>query len=519
MSFGSFSVATANDDGLITEQFVVKVDKAGTFIDKITDSERIRITNLKIIGEIDGSDFQYIRDMAGTFESYGQLSFLDISEARIVPGGFADCYTEDNIIGKGLFANSRLSSIMLPEFMPSIEEATFRGCKNMTSIYVPSSVTSIGDDAFNDCSGLERVGVADGVVSIGMGAFQGCSSLTDFVIPSSVVSIGADAFDGCSSLTNIMLPSNLSSIKYATFRGCSGLTGIVIPSGITSIEGNVFANCSGLEKISVERDNVNYDSRNDCNAIINSESNTLITGCRSTVIPNNVTSIGESAFEGCSGLTHIVIPSNVTSIGDYAFVGCSFTDVEVPSGVTSIGMGAFHSCRNLVEINIPNGVTSIKEGTFVNCNSLASITIPSSVTSIGLGAFQCCSSLTSISFPQGLTSLGEHCFYGCDKLASIYVNWKTPLPINANVFESIDKKSCVLYVPKGTYDDYRLSTWGDCFERIVEYEPTSVNAVTKIVDPTESSRYSVDGQRLNAPTQGLNIVKYSDGSVKKVVVQ
>ena len=155
---------------------------------------------------------------------------------------------------------------------------------------------------------------------------------------------------------------------------------------------------------------------------------------------------------------------------------------------------------------------------FWGCSGLTGITIPSSVTSIGSSAFYGCSGLTSLSFPSGITSIGSSAFLGCSGLTSIYVYAEKMPKLGTNMFDGCDAKKCTVYVPKGTYDDYWLSEFG-YFENIVEFDPTGINNVITSNDAKELSRYSLNGQRLSAPTKGLNIVKYSDGSVKKVAVQ
>ena len=281
MLLGCLSIQAADDD-LITKQITVKLEQAGTLSDKIGSSKKYKLTNLKIVGEINGADFALIRDMAGLHNDRGKLSVLDLSEAKVVSGGD-------------------------------------------TSSYYYTYNDHIGGNTFNNCVGL----------------------------------------------TSLTLPSGVTLIDYSAFEGCIGLTSLDIPSGVTEI--------------------------------------------------------GSSAFEGCSGLTSLDIPSGVTEIGRSAFSGCS--------GLTSIYV-----------------------------------------------------------YAGKLPKMGSDVFNGCDS------------------------KKCIVYVPKGEYDDYWLSEFG-YFENIVEFAATGIDKVTTSTDAKELSRYSVNGQRLSAPAKGLNIVKYSDGSVKKVAVQ
>ena len=242
-------------------------------------------------------------------------------------------------------------------------------------------------------------------------------------------------------------------------------------------------------------------------------------GLTSLTIPSSVTEIGESAFEGCSGLTSLTISSSVTSIGEYAFSGCSgLTSLTIPSSVTSIGEGAFHGCSGLTSLTIPSSVTSIGRYAFSGCSGLTSLTIPSSVISIGEGAFSGCSGLTSLTIPSSVTSIGGRAFEGCSGLTSIYVYPEKLPKLGEFIFNGCDAKNCTVYVPTGTYDDYWCSEFG-YFEKIVEFDPTGIDKVTTSTDAKEVSRYSVNGQRLSAPSKGLNIVKYSDGRVKKIAVQ
>ena len=204
--------------------------------------------------------------------------------------------------------------------------------------------------------------------------------------------------------------------------------------------------------------------------------------------------------------------------GDWYYHGYAFGDFFCYTSDDVIGNYAFAGCRSLTNLTLPSSVTEIGYKAFWDCSGLTSLTLPSSVTEIGDYAFLGCSGLTSLSFPSGITSIGYNAFSGCSGLTSIYVYAEKLPKMESDVFDGCDAKKCTVYVPKGTYDDYWLSGFG-YFENIVEFDPTGINNVITSNDAKELSRYSVNGQRLSAPTKGLNIVKYSDGSVKKVAVQ
>ena len=208
----------------------------------------------------------------------------------------------------------------------------------------------------------------------------------------------------------------------SAFMYCFSLTSITIPNSVTSIGVGVFAFCRSLNSITVAAGNAHYDSRNNCNAIIQTDSNILVAGCSTTVIPNTVTSIGDRAFYYCSGLTSIAIPNSVTSIGNSAFRGCSgLTSVTIPNSVTSIGNDAFYGCSGLTSVTIGNSVTFIGNNAFGYCTGLTSITIPNSVTSIGNCAVYYCGGLSSITIGNSVTSIGNCAFYYCSGLTSVTI--------------------------------------------------------------------------------------------------
>ena len=299
--------------------------------------------------------------------------------------------------GYAFYGCTGLTSITIPDSVTSIVWGAFSGCTGLTSITIPDSVTSIGDSAFSNCTGLTSITIGDSVTSIVREAFHGCKGLTSVTIPDSVTSIDVSAFSGCTGLTSVTIPDSVTSIGNYAFYGCTGLTSITIPDSVTSINYSAFTGCTGLTSITIDSNNKIYDSRNNCNAIIETESNTLIFGCKNTVIPDSVTSIGGDAFFGCTGLTSITIPDSVTRIGGYAFYGCTgLTSITIPDSVTSIVWGAFYGCKGLTSVTIGDSVTSIDYDAFYGCKGLTSVTIGDSVTSIGYKAFYGCTGLTDV---------------------------------------------------------------------------------------------------------------------------
>ena len=241
-------------------------------------------------------------------------------------------------------------------------------------------------------------------------------------IPGSVRDIGDCAFCQCIELKEIVIPEGVTRIGDSSFFGCSNIKRIYIPSTVTLIEETAFGSCGSLIEIVVSEDNPVYDSRNNCNAIIETASNTLICGCGGTVIPDTVTSIRSRAFYGAESLSAIKVPSSVTEIGEAAFELCdNLINVELPDSITCIKNSTFSFCESLTKIRIPDYVTTIEESSFYACRSLMTVDFGKAVDRINFGAFRKCSSLVEIRFPDSLTTIENSVFEGCTSLTEIYL--------------------------------------------------------------------------------------------------
>ena len=320
------------------------------------------------------------------------------------------------------------SKLDIPLYVPVGTKAAYQEAKGWKEFSQIKAAIAFGTCGVKD-DNLRWALEDDGLLSIsGTGAMADWSnsgsvpwssyksSITSIMIEEGVSNIGNNAFYACQNVTSVKLSGSIKSIGDLAFYNCKNLTAMEIPSSVTSIGQKVFALCTGLSSIKVEIGNTTYDSRNNCNAIIETATNTLIAGCKSSVIPNGITSIGSNAFWNCADLTSIVIPNSVTSIGANAFYWCK---------------------------------------------GLTSVTMSKSVTNIGNDAFSTCTALTSIVLPGTVTSIGKLAFSGCTGLTSITCEALTPPECGTGCFNNVDK-SIPLYVPTGKETAYHdAPLWGD----------------------------------------------------------
>lgn len=396
------------DDGLITDQVKINVEKAGTLCDMLSIEQKHSITNLKVSGELNIEDVKFIREMAGSYSSHGtrldpdgKLQHLDLSDVTFVSGGSFTVYDG----GGGAGENYWLEKVnIMPD---SIEGPTFALLPNLLTIVLPSRTVKIGKEVFSMNRNLVSVALPSGLIKIDNGAFSACS--------------------------------NLSAIK----------------------------------------------------------------------LPISLKKIGDYAFSGCTNLTSIVLPPDLTEISDGMFSGAGLTSLDIPYGVTRIGYHAFSECK----------VTSVR--------------LPDSVIETNGFSFSLCENLTSIVLPSSLTGMGHRDFYGCTKLTTIYAymnvppryydtrypDFYYPFEFGSNSIMNGVRDNAVLYIPKGSSSAYsKAIDWRE-FKNIVEFDPTSIENINTAKDIKKTSSYTLDGQRLDHPRRGLNIVKYSDGTVRKILVK
>ena len=401
-------------------------------------------------------------------------------------------YTVTSIGSKAFSGCTRLKKVTIPNSVTSIGNEAFYYCIDLTTVTVPNSVTSIGSGAFTYCSYLTEVTIPNSVTNIGDKAFYYCYGLKAVTIGNSVTSIGDYAFDGCPNLIEITIPNSVTNIGDNAFSECRGLKAVTIGNSVTAIGGWAFSYCTGLttvvwnarsSQIPLSEFGNPMPPFSNCDRltdfVFGEEVEHIpaylcynLTSLKNLVIGNSVTTIGNSAFSDCTGLTtvtwnarnvqdfqstggrpfsncknltefvfgeevehipdylcyklttlkNLVIGNSVTSIGEWAFHRCtSLTEVTIPNSVTTIGGLAFYSCTGLQKVTIGNSVKSIGDKAFYFCNGLTEVSIPNSVTSIGSGTFEDCTGLKTVTIGNSVKSIGSWAFSSCTSLTAITI--------------------------------------------------------------------------------------------------
>ena len=479
-------------------------------------------------------------------------------------------------LGSDFYGCSLLTSIIVPKNVISLTQtdswnSTFMWCYNLISVTLGDNIESIADKTFYHCMALKSINIPKKLITIGNEAFYNCPSLSTLIIPSSVESIGEEAFWYCSGLTSIVveegnkyfdsrdncnaiiktrtntlivgsantvIPNTVTTIERGAFYG-TGLTSLTIPKSVTKIGYGAFSGCGGLVSIVVEEGNPNYDSRNNCNALIETATATLIKGCNNTIIPDGIAVIASGAFNNCSGLKSITIPSSVRTIENYAFQYCSgpnLLSIVVEEG--NPNYDSRNNCNALIETAtdslilgckntiIPKDVKAIAPYAFYNCTGLTYITIPNNIKKIEGATFYGCTDLTTIVFGNGLELIESFAFSNCLNINNVYC-YAEQVPDAKGTYGNdvffFNKSLATLHVPAASIEAYKAEYPWDGFGSIValtdsDPNPSSITNVNQEIT-TGTRYYSLDGTQTATPQRGLNIIRMKDGSTRKVVLK
>ncbi len=343
------------------------------------------------------------------------------------------------------FQNCKITKISIPNSVTSIGSYAFSGCSELNTLVIPNSVTTIGKNAFNETLWYNLQ--PDGVVYVGKVAYTYKGIMPENAnveIEDGTLGIADRAFEYCTKMVSVTIPNSVTTIGEGAFINCWKITSVYIPSSVTSVGKSTFAHCNNLSIINVSPDNGFFDSRGNSNAIIETKTNKLIVGCKTTIIPNTVSTLGASCFHACMGLrtfsipnsvkiieesaffacnylTSINLPNSITSIGTYAFAGTRLTSLIIPNSVQKLGMRAFDGCGSLKTISLSTSLTEIPYEAFNECVHLTSLTIPDGVRKIGQGAFSKCNDLISVVIPSSVERIGSKAFESCYNIEDVWI--------------------------------------------------------------------------------------------------
>ena len=493
------------------------------------------------------------------FECCTGLTSVDIpnSVTTIKGSAFRDCSGLTSItisnsvtsIGSWAFRGcSGLTSVTIPNSVTSIGNHAFDGCKGLTSITIPNSVTSIGEEAFYICSGLTSVTIGNSVTSIGKRAVDSCSSLTSVTIGNSVTSIGNGAFEMCKGLTSITIPNSVTSIGDDVFWGCSGLTSVTIGNSVTSIGRQAFEYCSKLENVycyaenvpstdatAFEESNIESSTLHVPGSALSSYQTTAPWSGFGTILPIEPlditvdTDTKEATVETAKFVEdgNVVIPASievdgetytVTSIANEAFKDVEDVEtVTLPRTLKEIGKGAFSGCNALKEVVVSETATNSKVSA-VKYGKIQRVATRAAGDGMRIGerAFADCPVLASVTIPSTATTIGDNVFNNCESLKNVTceaVNCPT-----VKTFGEFPISEATLTVPVGSLKQYGETNPWSLFGKIQDFDGTTgVNGISVYDRNDVKDVYGIDGSKRAVPAKGLNIIRMSDGTTRKVM--
>lgn len=480
----------------------------------------------------------------GAFGDCLELTSVSIPASVTSIGECAFWYSENivsidipnsvNTIGDYAFRGcSSLTHVNLPNGLTRINQGLFEGCSSLSSIIIPQSVTAISSEVFYDCISLSSIIIPKSVIHFNnffngritddfeTNIFEGCSNLKSIVveegnpvfdsrencnaiinkasntilatcqnsvIPQGITRIGSGAFSRCANLKSISIPNSVKSIGISAIGGCPDLEQVYIPYSVSSIEGDALSGNPKLSVISIDDKNSVFDSRNNCNAVIETSNNKLIRGCKGTIIPDGITTIGSAAFGYCTELTSL----------------------NIPNSIKKIESGAFHDCVKLKSLYIPNSVTNIELEAFFCCTKLESINIPTTIKQILVYTFAGCESLKAIVIPSSVEKIDYAVFWECSNLRDVYC-YAQEISVSSRAFLDCDLSKMTLHVPEGFVEIYKSKAPWNEFKEIIplrEGDPDPT-AISSLMDETkrDNAWYDMNGRKINGEprTKGFYI--------------
>ena len=401
------STAYADTGNLIKDQVTVTITDGKYLSELIDEAVAPRITNLKIVGAIDGTDILYLRELLGVGRKpfvekeniKSNLQILDLSDAHIREGGMTYC--EGNLSGR--VYNIYTHNDEIGEYM-------FASCHSLKKITLPYSITSIELAAFYECSELEEIIKFDNITKIRSGAFQNCSKLKEFKLPK-LQELESSTFEGCKSLISLEIPESITTLPKAFAQGCSSLKNVVLPKTLKTIENRALCKCESL--------------------------------------------------------TSLEIPEGITDLPSYFVAGCSsLKNVVLPKSLNYVGWGAFQECSSLERIDLPNTLENIQPNAFASCTSLKYFRLPEGIKNLGDGIIAN-TSLEELHIPFFPSIMGNHVFADCH-IMHLYSYREKPYRLNEYRFQNLNYSTCTLHVPKGSREAYAEAYYWRDFGTIVE---------------------------------------------------
>lgn len=395
----------------------------------------------------------------------------------------------------------------------ALGNCAFYACDSVASVDI--AATTIGDEAFYDCGAITFANIM--AKTIGASALENCATKEPAKFEITADTIRDNAFTGCSKMEDAVLGESLKSIGNSAFKDCASLKGIIIPDSVASIGGRCFSGCETLAyaKIGAGVSVIPDEAFNNCKSL------------PEITIPKTVERIGNNVFPGCFALTDVTIADRETelklgsNVKSPMFSSCPLKSVYIGGNITygtsaDDGYSPFYRNTSLETVRITDRETEISENEFYGCASLKSVSMGDGIDTIGKYAFSGCSALESFSFGTGLKSIGDEAFSDCTGMKKLVSKTAVPPVCGSQALDDINKWECTLYVPQASLEDYKSAAqWKEFFflETGIKNVPNTSSSAT------ESARYSTDGTRIASPQKGINIIRMSDGTVKKVLVK